>query len=155
MNKYNSWSNSSFWLDEDFTSSGNSIFDDMYEEKPKGLDLLKLAGYRRAIANFVSIVTGESIPVYFSGTQSYTDGKAVNISSKLNDNEFDPAVGLALHEGSHIKLTDFNTLKTLEDWVKKDDEVMNMLAKKHEDIEDRWEAVYYATNKLKDLINRF
>ena len=57
----NSWSNSSFWLDEDFTSSGNSIFDDMHEERPKGLDLLKLAGYRRAIANFVSIVTGESI----------------------------------------------------------------------------------------------
>ena len=24
----NSWSNSSFWLDDDFTTSGNSIFDD-------------------------------------------------------------------------------------------------------------------------------
>ena len=80
--KFNNWSNSSFWLDEDFTTSGNSIFDDVYEEKPKGVDLLKLAGYRRAIANFVSIVTGESIPVRFSGTNSYTDGKVVNISSK-------------------------------------------------------------------------
>ena len=52
--KYKNWSNSSFWLDEDFTSSGNSIFDDLHEEKPRGVDLLKLAGYRRAIANFVS-----------------------------------------------------------------------------------------------------
>ena len=85
--KFNNWSNSSFWLDEDFTSSGNSIFDDIHEEKPKGVDLLKLAGYCRAIANFVSIVTGESIPVSFSGTDSYTNGKVVNISSKLNDNE--------------------------------------------------------------------
>ena len=106
----NSWSNSSFWLDDDFTTSGYSIFDD---EKPKGVDLLKLAGYRRAIANFVSIVTGESIPVQFSGRDSYTDGKTVNISAKLNDNEFDSAVGLALHEGSHIKLTDFDIGRTL------------------------------------------
>ena len=111
--KFNNWSNSSFWLDEDFTSSGNSIFDD-YDEKPK-VDLLKLAGYRRAIANFVSIVTGKSIPVEFSGTDSYTDGKRVNISAKLTDKEFDSAVGLALHEGSHIKLTDFKLLAELED----------------------------------------
>ena len=31
--KFNNWSNSSFWLDDDFTTSGTSIFDD-YEEKP-------------------------------------------------------------------------------------------------------------------------
>ena len=111
--KFNNWSNSSFWLDDDFTSSGTSIFDD-YEEKPRGVDLLKLAGYRRAIANFVSIVTGQSIPVQFSGADSYTVGKRVNISAKLNDNDFDPAVGLALHEGSHIKLTDFDVMKEME-----------------------------------------
>jgi hypothetical protein len=35
----------------------------------------------------------------------------VVISSKLDDAEFDPAVGLALHEGSHIKLTDFTLLQ--------------------------------------------
>ena len=94
---------------------------------------MKLAGYRRAIGNFVRIVTGQPIPVRFT-TQgdSYTDGKSVTISASLKDKDFDPAVGLALHEGSHIKLTDFETLKTLEDYVKKDDEMMNMLTKKHE-----------------------
>ena len=33
----------------------------------------------------------------------------------MNDKEFDPVVGLALHEGSHVKLTDFNSLKELMD----------------------------------------
>ena len=31
----------------------------------------------------------------------------------MNDKEFDPVVGLALHEGSHVKLTNFTTLKLL------------------------------------------
>ena len=75
-------------------------------------DLIKLASYKRAIGNFVNIVTGKHIPVKFSnGDQSYTDGTTVVISSKLDDAEFDPAVGLALHEGSHIKLTDFTLLQ--------------------------------------------
>ena len=33
----------------------------------------------------------------------------------MNDKEFDPIVGLALHEGSHVKLTNFNSLKSLMD----------------------------------------
>ncbi len=148
------YNNSSFWLDDDFLKDDNDWgFDDVIE-KPKGKDPIKLAGYRRAIGNFVRIVTGESIPVRFTEAgDSYTDGKSVTISASLKDKDFDPAVGLALHEGSHIKLTDFNTLKTLEDFVKKDDEMMNVLAKKHETITDRWSATYYAMNKLKTLIN--
>jgi hypothetical protein len=148
------YNNSSFWLDDDFLNDRNDWgFDDVVE-KPKGKDPVKLSGYRRAIGNFVRIVTGEAIPVRFTEAgDSYTDGKTVTISASLKDKDFDPAVGLALHEGSHIKLTDFNTLKTLEDFVKKDDEVMNMLSKKHEDIEDRWEAEYYVMDKLKTLIN--
>ena len=36
------------------------------------------------------------------------DWLGTNISSKVAEpNEFDPAVGLALHEGSHIKLSNF------------------------------------------------
>ena len=130
------YNNSSFWLDDDFLNDRNDWgFDD---EKPKGKDPVKLSGYRRAIGNFVRIVTGQPIPVRFTEAgDSYTDGESVTISASLKDKDFDPAVGLALHEGSHIKLTDFNTLKTLEDWVKKDDEVMNMLAKKHKSIDDR------------------
>ena len=148
------YNNSSFWLDDDFLNDGNDWgFDDVVE-KPKGKDPVKLAGYRRAIGNFVRIVTGQPIPVRFTESgDSYTDGKEVTISASLKDKDFDPAVGLALHEGSHIKLTDFETLKTLEDFVKKDDEVMNMLSEKHEDIEDRWMSVHYALNKLKTLIN--
>ena len=151
----NSWSNSSFWLDEDFTSSGNSIFDDIHEEKPKGVDLLKLAGYRRAIANFVSIVTGESIPVRFSGTNSYTDGKVVNISSKLNDNEFDAAVGLALHEGSHIKLTDFDIVRDIEKNIP--DTLVDMIKEKYvsgNPVEDQdWLARNYIVGHVRDLLN--
>ena len=162
--KLNNWSNSTFWLGEDFTSSGTSIFDDIQEAKPKGLDLLKLAGYRRAIANFVSIVTGESIPVQFSGGDSYTDGKMVNISAKLNDNEFDSAVGLALHEGSHIKLTNFDTLKYLiSDHIGIPNYIVEMIKAKYMDLnttnEDGsttntdWLAKNYIVGHVKDLLN--
>jgi hypothetical protein len=100
---------SDFWLDK-------SMFEPTrvshYGESAHKSDLIKLASYKRAIGNFVNIVTGKSIPVKFStGDQSYTDGDTVVISSKLDDAEFDPIVGLALHEGSHIKLTDFSLLK--------------------------------------------
>ena len=103
-NASKSMSNSSFWLGSDFL-----------EDKAAGVDFVKLAGYKRAIANFVRIVTGkDDISVnYSSGRQSYTDGKTVVISSKLDEKEFDSTVGLALHEGSHIALTDFKRLKKL------------------------------------------
>ena len=108
---------SSFWMDSDWDSRNTSIFDDDDIEvtKPK-TDLVALAGYRRAISNFVTIVTGESdIKVTFnSNDESYTDGKSVVIGAKLDDKLFDPSVGLALHEGSHIKLSDFDFLRNLE-----------------------------------------
>ena len=98
--EYSKYSNSSFWIDDDFLSK---------ETSKAGVDVVKLAGYKRAVSNFVRIVTGRvDIPVKFSsGTNSYTDGKSVVISSKLGESEFDTTVGLALHEGSHIALTDF------------------------------------------------
>ena len=98
--EYSKYSNSSFWIDDDFLSN---------ESSKAGVDVVKLAGYKRAVSNFVRIVTGRvDIPVKFSsGTNSYTDGKSVVISSKLGESEFDTTVGLALHEGSHIALTDF------------------------------------------------
>ena len=107
---------SSFWLDDGWDKRNTSIFDeDEIVQKPK-VDVVALAGYRRAIANFVTIVTGESdIKVNFTTAgNSYTDGKTVTISSKLDDKLFDSSVGLALHEGSHIKLSDFSFLKNLE-----------------------------------------
>ena len=105
---------SSFW-DNSSDSYDVDEFLGLDSDKPKGKDLVALAGYKRAIGNFVNIVTGENIPVTFnSRDESYTDGKKVVIGSNLNDKNFDVAVGLALHEGSHIKLSDFNLLANLE-----------------------------------------
>ena len=103
---------SSFWLDNDWDTA--SSWDDV-DDKPKGPDLIALASYRRAIANFVNIVTSKNIPVTFTSQgDSFTDGKKVTISAKLDDKLFDSAVGLALHEGSHILLSDFDFVKQLE-----------------------------------------
>ena len=55
MSKYSL--NSSFWMDND------SDVDVLTGEKINiGKDLVKLAAYKRAISNFVNIVTGENIP---------------------------------------------------------------------------------------------
>ena len=112
LNKTNNYS--SFWLDDGWDNTG-SIFDEELDSKPK-VDLVALAGYRRAVSNFVSIVTGDSsIKVNFtSKDDSFTDGKEVTIGAKLDDKLFDSSVGLALHEGSHIKLSDFDFLKQLD-----------------------------------------
>jgi hypothetical protein len=147
--KYNSYSNSSFWLDEDF------LDDDKYssaKDKPK-IDYIKLAGYKRAIANFVRIVTSkDDIKVaYSSGRDSYTDGKTVVISSKLDEKEFDSTVGLALHEGSHCALTDFGfTLVAL----KADSVFIDSVVSWHE---SQWPTQnvsrYDIAAKIKDLLN--
>ena len=94
---------SSFWSAAEFdTSFGVG----------SNLDFTKLAATQRAIGNFVNIVTGKQIPVLFqSSDSSYTDGERVVIGTKLDGKHFDPAVGLALHEGSHIALTDFDLFK--------------------------------------------
>lgn len=76
-------------------------------------DLYKLNSTRRAIANFVNIVTGRNIPVrYATRSMSHTDGDSVVLSADVNDN-FDVSVGLALHEGSHIVLSQFDLLAAI------------------------------------------
>ena len=109
LNNNNNYS--SFWM-----SDNDSDYEELFGiEQKKGRDLVQLASYKRAISNFVSIVTGESIPVRFTQKgDSYTDGKVVTIGASLDDKKFDVAVGLALHEGSHIKLSDFGFLKNLD-----------------------------------------
>lgn len=118
----NVWSD--FWLDDTDFVETNLPFDEdlVFEAKDSvlntGMDhnTLKLASGRRSIANFVHILTGEDIPVYFWGGDKTgaTDGKVVYLSADIVKKEdFDPAVGLALHEGSHIVLTDFDQIKTL------------------------------------------
>jgi len=102
-----SYGNSSFWMDDDFLTKESST-------PGSKVDIVKLAGYKRAISNFVRIVTNkDNIRVsYSSGDSSYTDGETVVISSKLDEKEFDSTVGLALHEGSHIALTDFKLTRS-------------------------------------------
>lgn len=102
---------SKFWLDDDFDTDFTS-WDESGSKKRKIVDHTKLASTQRAISNFVNIVTGQQIPVRFQNAEaSFTDGKTVTIGTKLEGKNFDPAVGLALHEGSHIAFTDFDILK--------------------------------------------
>jgi hypothetical protein len=110
---------SSFWSNNEWNTRRTDIIDDIDEPIKKGVDHIQLAQYRRAISNFVNIVTGRSdIPVQFqSNDSSYTDGKRVMIGSKIDEKNFDPVVGLALHEGSHIKLSNFDFLKQLESHI--------------------------------------
>lgn len=95
-------SHSTFWLGErNFARLG-----DRNELSP-----MELVKYQRSIGNFVRILTKESIPVTFRVQgDSYTDGEKVIISSNITQSNFDSVVGLALHEGSHIVLSDFSIL---------------------------------------------
>jgi hypothetical protein len=102
---------SSWWLNDDFDTEFTS-WDDSAGRRRKVIDYTKLASTQRAIGNFVNIVTGKQIPVRFqSAESSYTDGQTVTIGTNLDGKDFDPAVGLALHEGSHIAFTDFDIIK--------------------------------------------
>ena len=104
----------SFWMDD--LGKGNSRFGVSSDFSGAGSDLVKavkLNAYRKAVANFVKILTNKEIPVRFEGTGSYTDGKSVTLSTDIKDDNFDVTVGLALHEASHILLTDFAILPIL------------------------------------------
>jgi hypothetical protein len=119
MTQYSNKSHSSYWLrdwDED-----EIISKSFTENERKTHDLYKLSGVQRAISNFVNIVTNQQIPVKFNTRgNSYTDGEVVVIGANVVEpKDFDVAVGLALHEGSHIKLSDFNLLQNIYSLVPK------------------------------------
>ena len=105
---------SSFWFDRNRSIDDILGYDlstgEVQDTKPKkSKDHVGLAGHKRAIGNFVRIVSGENIPVRFmTRGDSYTDGKSVTISANINERNFDHVVGLALHEGSHIAYSDFD-----------------------------------------------
>lgn len=86
-----------YWMDLQHFDDGDPFF---------------LAQVQKGIANFIKILTGTEIPVqYFASGDVLNDGKVVYISSKVNKNNIDSVVGLALHEASHILLTDFSFLR--------------------------------------------
>ena len=101
------------WLVDSFLN------DDTVVEK-KGKDHVALAGYRRAISNFVNIIAGKSIPVTFKGRDSYTTFDKVVLSGNINEKNFDFNCGLAMHEGSHIVYTDKTALEAMQTILKEE-----------------------------------
>jgi len=114
MSKYG---NSSYWLSD--WEDDDIVIDTMSDVEKKSHDLYKLSASKRAISNFVNIVTNDQIKVKFNTRgDSYTDGKSVVIGSNIVEpKDFDVAVGLALHEGSHIKLSDFKVLNDIYNMI--------------------------------------
>ena len=162
------YSNSSFWYD----FSDDTDVDILTGEEIKpGKDYIKMAATLRAISNFVRIVTGENIPVkYNNKDESFTDGKQVVLSGNIKDKDFDPTVGLALHEGSHCLLTDFDVLNetTFNEYI---DSNFNLeaIATKYSMFETAWseeeqdymstskantsDSLRYVRNNLKQMLN--
>ena len=116
----------------------------MDDLQKKSHDLYKLSAAKRAISNFVNIVTNQTIPVKFNTRgNSFTDGQYVVIGADIVEpKDFDIAVGLALHEGSHIKLSDFGLLKNIYSLVPSS--VVDNSIKK---------GVYNAISVIKDIWN--
>jgi cobalamin biosynthesis protein CobT len=101
---------SSFWLGK----RTEDLFGSDYEGGSSTVaKAVKMRSYHRAVSNFVKILTKQEIPVVFKGSNSYTNGKSINISADISNKNFDVNVGLALHEASHIILTDFNAGKEI------------------------------------------
>ena len=95
-----------FWLDRgaaDVSYGGRS-------QASSVVKAIKLRNYQKAIGNFVKILSQKDVPVYFKGTESYTDFNHVVIAGNINEKNFDVTAGLALHEASHLKHTQKNVL---------------------------------------------
>jgi len=121
---------SDFWLTEhdewDFIEEAKAdneavaLTDEMIETRQSEhtRQLIRLSSARRAIANYVSILTNQNIPVTFNDNNiNCTDGTHVYLSSDITKKDnFDVAVGLSLHEASHIKYSDFELFKSI--WMK-------------------------------------
>jgi hypothetical protein len=141
MSKYG---NSSYWLKD--WEDDDIVIDTMNEVEKKSHDLYKLSSSKRAISNFVNIVTNDQIPVQFSQRgDSYTNGKSVVIGSDIIEpKDFDIAVGLALHEGSHIKLSDFDLLNDIYNLIPsyvKDGAIKKGITNPTEVIKNIWNVV--------------
>lgn len=143
--------NSDFWTGN--VTGSSDMWWRLDEDAPKkGKDLVALAGYRRAIANFVNIVTNRTdIPVVFNNNDhSFTDGGKVVLSGNMNDKNFDPSVGLALHEGSHIVHSDFELLRELKDAIASHYKINRA---KFNYGSDDWNDFNSKIAKIKDLLN--
>ena len=106
---------SDFWLEKERYSE----YIDPTTDNPDSafsIDLIQLASVRRVLSNYVDILTGMSVPVYFKaqGDSYNVGGKEIYISTEIRKRkDFDQAVGLALHEAAHTLLSDFDVLKSI------------------------------------------
>jgi len=112
-------SQSSFWLPDSVKDAFSNDHLVGPEANPdEGFThIIQLAEVKRAIKNFVQILTNEPIPVEYLTNESggFTDGEKVFVSGDIDkDLNFDKTVGLALHEASHIVLSDFEALKAIQ-----------------------------------------
>lgn len=131
---YSADSNSDYWLKGSLFDRKKSYFDE--GDNTEKYDYFALAQYKRAITNFVHILTGNpDIKVnYTERGDSYTDGKVITLSASMKEKDFDSNVGLALHEASHILYSDFDKLKS--------------------HIRDIEHYQHNLTSKQKDILNR-
>ena len=144
---------SSFWRDTSTRSVDNILGWDDESVQSTGKDLIELSSKKHAISNFVQIVSGKHIPVRFATRgDSYTDGKSVVIGSKLDEKNFDVAVGLALHEGSHIAFTQFDELPTYRE-SNRYDELKNKFASLYENTDYLYYSFRQVDGLSKMLIN--
>lgn len=104
-----------FWLDSDKYAN---YFEEQLDKSNQSLifniDMVRLSSVRKAIANFVRILTRRNIPVYFNDMDANVNfgGKVIYISAKITTkHDFDVVVGQALHEAAHTLKTDFEEVK--------------------------------------------
>lgn len=104
-----------FWLDsEKYFNFFDQSIDSSNSTLAFNVDMIRLASIRKAVANFVRILTRQIIPVYFNDANKNVNfnSKVIFLSSKIeNKQDFDVAVGLALHEAAHVIKTDFDIVK--------------------------------------------
>lgn len=110
---------SSFWMDQSAERWRGQLEGVKWGKRDKNLsELIELVSYHRAITNFVKITTGKEIPVRWAGSQSHTCGQSIQLSAEIDQSNFDVTVGLALHEASHVLLTDFQLTDDLYSWLR-------------------------------------
>lgn len=103
-----------FWLDSDKYSNFFNQVAPSDKTLIFNVDMVRLASIRKAISNFVRILTRRNIPVYFNDESANVnfDGKLIYVSAQINNKQdFDVAVGQALHEGAHTLKTNFDIVK--------------------------------------------
>lgn len=105
--EYEYSASTNYWLKDSLFDKKVSMFE---EESGDRYDYFALAQYKRAITNFVHIMTADkTINVEYNNKDiNNTNGKIINLSASIKEKDFDSNVGLALHESSHILYTDFS-----------------------------------------------